>query len=82
VVVVLAGLITPLGFSSLPVVAGVIAALFGLSPFVWMMHWFADPHFAKAAFPLLEVRRHGGWLVGSSLVVGGYLGVLGRGVPF
>lgn len=82
VVIVLVGFISPLGFSSLPVVAGLIAVIFGYSPFLWMMHWFSDKHFKKTELPLLSLPRHNGYLLAALVVTVFYLAVMGRGIQF
>lgn len=82
VFIILIGLRSPLGVSSLPVTAGIIAVLFGYSPLLWMIHWFSARHFSKAELPLLNISRHRGWLLTSAIISGFYFLVLGRGIQF
>lgn len=81
-VVLLAGVFSPLGFSSLPVMAGLFAVLGALSPLLWMMQWFQAKSFPKIAKPPLEIRRKWEWLVAAGIIVVVYVVVLGRTLYF
>ena len=81
-VIMLAGLFNPLGLGSLPVVAGLIAVLGGLSPLVWMMQWFQAKSFAKLPNPPLEIHRQWTWVAAAGIVVFIYAFILGRTLYF
>lgn len=81
-VILLAGLFNPLGMLSLPVMAGLLAVLGGLSPLLWMMHWFQAGIFPKQEGPPLEIHRRWGWVAVSLAVVLLYAVFLGRAVYF
>lgn len=81
-VVLLAGAITPTGFLSLPVTAGLLGVLGALSPLLWMMSWFEASSFVKAVRPPLEIRRKGGWLTAAAVVILAYVFILGRTIYF
>jgi hypothetical protein len=82
VVILIAGFFCPYGLLSLPVTAGLFAALGALSPLVWMVRWFRTERFGKLAKEPLEIHRKWGWLVGAVIVVFAYAFVLGRTLTF
>jgi hypothetical protein len=81
-VIVLAGLFNPYGLTSLPVVAGLLAVLGGMSPLVWMMQWFQAKSFAKLPQPPLAIPRQWPWIVAAVIVVFAYSFILGRTLYF
>ena len=81
-VIVLAGLNNPFGISSLPVIAGLIAVLGGMSPLVWMMQWFRAASFEKLPNKPLEIHRQWSWLSAAVVVVITYAFILGRTLYF
>ena len=81
-VVVIAGLFNPYGFQSLPVTAGVLAVLGGLSPLLWMMQWLQAKMFEKSASEPLVIKRKWSWIISSILVVVIYAYILGRTLNF
>jgi len=81
-VVAFAGINNPYGIASLPVVAGLLAVLGGLSPLVWMMQWFRANMFKKLQKKPLEINRQWFWIVTGLAVVFGYSFILGRTVYF
>ncbi len=81
-VVLLAGLLNPYGLASVPVLAGLLAVLGGLSPLLWMMQWFRARGFAKRAKAPLVIRRQGAWIVAAVAALVVYGVVLGRTVYF
>lgn len=82
VVVLLAGLFNPLGMVSLPVIAGLLAVLGGLSPLLWMMQWFQAKMFTKLDKQPLEIHRQWQWMGVALVVTFLYAFVLGRGLYF
>ncbi len=82
VVVLLAGLMSPAGFGSLPVVAGLLAVAGGLSPLLWMMQWFRAKMFVKVPGPALEIHRQPVWLAAAVVVGLLYAVILGRSIVF
>jgi hypothetical protein len=82
VVVLIAGLFNPLGFLSLPVTAGLLAALGGLSPLLWMMQWFQAKMFTRVDKQPLEIHRKWQWIGVAIVVVFIYTFVLGRTLYF
>ncbi len=78
--VALAGVMSPTGITSLPVVAGVFAVAGGQSPLLWMMQWFRAHMFLKAPGPPLEVQRDWGWMLSGVVVTLLYAVVLGASV--
>jgi hypothetical protein len=80
--VLLAGFFSPPGFLSLPVTAGLAAAIGGLSPLAWMMQWFRAKNFVKPVQPPLEIQRKWQWLAAAVVVVLLYVLVLGRTLYF
>ncbi|MFP4444161.1 MAG: hypothetical protein ACLFST_13655, partial [Spirochaetia bacterium] len=81
-VVLLAGVFNPLGMISLPVIAGLLAVLGGLSPLLWMMQWFQAKMFPKRDKEPLEIHRRWGWIGSAAAAVFLYAFVLGRGLYF
>lgn len=81
-VIVLAGWMIPYGFLSLPVTAGLAAALGAMSPLIWMMGWFRAEMFAKVPGEPLVIRRR--WpIIGLALAwLAFYIGVLGQTLYF
>lgn len=82
VVVLVAGLFSPAGFLSLPVTAGLLAVVGGLSPLLWMMQWFRAKMFEKPAGPPLEIVRNWSLVVAGLVVFVAYAVVLGRSLTF
>lgn len=82
VVVLIAGFFCPYGLLSLPVTAGIFAALGALSPFIWMMRWFQTRSFEKLEKEPMEIHRKWHWLIASALVVFSYVFILGRTINF
>ncbi|MEN4011648.1 MAG: hypothetical protein AB1453_06250 [Chloroflexota bacterium] len=82
VVVLMAGLFSPLGLLSLPVTAGLLAVSGGLSPLLWMMQWFRAKMFIKVDKPPLEIHRKWQWIVSAGVVVVFYVFILGRTIYF
>ncbi len=81
-VVLLAGLFYRAGFFSLPVMAGLAAAVGATSPLIWMMWWFRADRFAKQPGAPLEIHRRWGWVGTACVVVVLYAVVLGRTIYF
>jgi hypothetical protein len=81
-VILVAGFFCPEGPLSLPVTAGLCAALGALSPFVWAMRWFRTGHFEKLGTEPLEIHRKWGWPAAAVIVVFVYAFVLGRTLYF
>jgi hypothetical protein len=81
-VVLIAGFFCPYGILSLPVTAGLFAALGALSPFLWMMRWFRTDKFLKLDSEPLEIRRKWQWLVAAIIVVFTYTYILGQTLYF
>lgn len=81
-VVLIAGLSNPLGILSLPVTAGLLAVLGGLSPLLWMMQWFQAKMFTKRDKQPLEIHRKWQWIGAAVVVVFLYTFVLGRTLYF
>lgn len=81
-VVLLAGAFNPYGWTSLPVTAGLAAAVGGMSPLIWMMFWFQAKMFVKSAGPALAMERN--WaLIGLAVIfVLFYTVVLGQTLYF
>jgi hypothetical protein len=82
VVVLIAGVFSPPGFLSLPVTAGLLAVIGGLSPLLWMMQWFRAKSFIKLIKQPLEIHRKWQWLAVAAVVVFIYIFVLGRTLYF
>lgn len=82
VVVLIAGLFNPYGFISLPVTAGLLSVLGGLSPLLWMMQWFQAKMFEKLDKRPLEISQKWSWIVSAIIVVFVYTFVLGRTLYF
>jgi hypothetical protein len=82
VVVLLAGVFFPYGLLSLPVTAGFLAVVGGLSPLAWMMQWFRARSFAKVDKAPLEIHRSWLWIAVAAVVVFLYAFVLGRTLYF
>ena len=82
VVVLIASLFNPTGLLSLPVTAGLLATIGGLSPLLWMMQWFRAKSFVKLAKPPLEIHRKWQWFTVAIIVVFTYVFVLGRTLYF
>ncbi len=66
-VVVLAGIFFSKGFKSMPVIAGLSAALGALSPLLWMMEWLHSDTFIKMAGDPLVISRN--WIVIISAII-------------
>ena len=82
VVILIAGFFCPYGILSLPVTAGLFAALGALSPFLWMMRWFRTDKFIKLDSEPLEIHRKWQWLVAAIIVVFTYTYILGQTLYF
>lgn len=78
----LAGIFNPYGLLSLPVMAGILAVLGGLSPLLWMMQWFQAKMFKKYDKPPLEIHRNWSWIASSVVIVFLYTFILGRTLYF
>ena len=81
-VVLIAGFFCPYGLLSLPVTAGIFAAVGALSPLLWMTRWFRTKYFVKPVKEPLEIHRMWQWLVAALLVVFTYVFILGRTLYF
>jgi hypothetical protein len=81
-VVLIAGLFCPYEFLSLPVTAGIMAAIVALSPFLGMMRWLRTNTFEKLVKEPLEIHRNWQWIGASVIVVFTYVFVLGRTLYF
>jgi hypothetical protein len=81
-VILLAGVFNPYGIGSLPVIAGLLAVLGGLSPLAWMMQWFRAKSFVKLPQKPLEIQRQWSWIGTAGLVIFIYAFVLGRTLYF
>lgn len=81
-VVILTGLFNPHGFMSLPVTAGLAAALGAMSPLIWMMFWFRAPMFSKLPGEPLTISRRWGLIAGAFIWVTIYIVILGRTIYF
>lgn len=81
-VVLIAGFFCPYGLLSLPVTAGLLAALGALSPLIWMIRWFRTENFVKLIKEPLEIHRKWQWLVAAVIVVFIYTYILGRTLYF
>jgi len=81
-VILLAGVFCPYGPLSLPVTAGLFAAMGALSPLLWMMRWFRLERFQKLYKEPLEIRRRWSWLVTAVIVVFVYARILGMTLYF
>jgi hypothetical protein len=81
-VILLAGIFNPYGLGSLPVVAGLLAVLGGLSPLVWMMQWFRAKSFVKLPHQALAIQRQWSWVLAAGIVVFVYAFILGRTLYF
>jgi hypothetical protein len=82
VVILIAGFFCPYGLLSLPVTAGILAAIVALSPILGMMRWFRTNKFVKRVKEPLEIRRKWQWLVAALIVVFTYVFILGRTLYF
>lgn len=80
--VLLASLFHPLGFASLPVIAGLAGALFGQSPLLWMMQWFRAKAFPKSSGEPLQIPPNRLLLIAGIIVTLIYGVGLGRGIYF
>ena len=80
--VVLASLFHPAGFTGLPAVAGMAAAVLGQSPLLWMMQWFRAKSFPKRNGVPLQIRPNGA-IPAAAIIVAFLYGVgWGRGIFF
>lgn len=82
VVIVLAGLMNPYGFASLPVTAGLAAAFGAMSPLIWMMFWFRAPNFAKLPGEPLVITRSWPLIAGAVIWLVIYAVIFGRTLYF
>ena len=82
IVISLAGAFNPYGFTSLPVVAGLLAVIGGMSPLAWMMQWFQAKMFVKVPNQPLQIHRQWAWTGGAVVVVFVYAVILGRTLYF
>lgn len=82
IVVVIAGFFNPYGLLSLPVIAGLSAVLGGLSPLLWMMHWFQATIFTKIDKKPLQINRNWAWISSAVAVLFLYTYVLGSTLKF
>ncbi len=81
-VVVVLGFFHPLGFLSLPVTAGLAAALGAMSPLLWMMFWFRAPIFNKTGGSSLIITRSWLAIVVAVIWLAIYIGIFGQTVHF
>jgi len=81
-VILLAGVFNPHGMNSLPVIAGLLAVLGGLSPLAWMTQWFRAKSFVKLPQQPLEIQRQWSWIMAAGLITFIYAFVLGRTLYF
>lgn len=81
-VILIAGLFNPMGFLSLPVMAGLMAVVGTMSPLLWMMRWFKAEAFVKLDERPLEIQRRWAWVGSAAVVVFLYAFVLGRTLYF
>jgi len=79
-VIALAGVFNPFGMGSLPVTAGLAAALGALSPLLWMMSWFRAKMFAKTATEHLTIPRSWPVIVCTVAALFFFCFILGRGI--
>jgi len=82
VVIALTGLLNPMGFFSLPVIAGLMAVAGATSPLLWMIPWFRSDAFPKSTNQALEIRRSWLWISLAVMVVLGYVLILGPTIYF
>jgi hypothetical protein len=80
--VLLASLFHPAGFTSLPAIAGMAAALLGQSPLLWMMQWFSAKSFPKSSGHPLQIPPNRLLLIAGLIVTVIYGVGLGRGIYF
>lgn len=76
------GLANPYGLTGLPFVAGMMAALGGLSPLLWMMQWFRAGAFEKAPGPPLALAASWPWRGAGAAAVAAYALILGPTLYF
>lgn len=81
-VAVSAGLLNPYGLTGDPTIGALAAAVFGMSPLLWMMQWFRADSFAKLPGRPLEVHRRWTWVAAAVLVTSVYVFVLGPTLYF
>jgi hypothetical protein len=81
-VILLAGVFNPYGMGSLPVIAGLLAVLGGLSPLAWMMQWFRAKSFVKLPQQPLQIQRQWSWIGAAGFVIFVYAFILGRTLYF
>lgn len=77
---IIAGLMNPYGFLSLPSIAGLLATVGALSPMLWMMFWFQARMFPKEPGQPLTVRRSWSQMLASCIVGIFFAIILGRGL--
>ncbi len=82
IVIGFAGFFHPEGVGSLPVVAGLMAALGGNAPFLWGPQWFRAKGFSKSTGAALVATTSWGWIITALAAVLVYGIVLGRGLTF
>jgi hypothetical protein len=81
-VIALTGLLNPMGFFSLPVIAGLMAVAGATSPLLWMIPWFRSDAFPKSTKEPLEIHRSWGWVTIALVVVLLYVLILGPTIYF
>jgi hypothetical protein len=81
-VIALTGLLNPMGFFSLPVIAGLMAVAGATSPLLWMIPWFRSEAFPKSTKEPLEIHRSWGWITTALVVVLLYVLILGPTIYF
>lgn len=81
-VVLLAGIFNPYGFNSSPVIGGLMAAVFGMSPLLWMMQWFQAKSFIKEPNAPLQINFSWPWVITAVFIIFLYAYVLGSTLYF
>jgi hypothetical protein len=82
IVIILVGLLNPMGFFSLPVIAGLMAVAGATSPLLWMIPWFRSDAFPKSTKEPLEIHRSWIWITVAIVIVLMYVLVLGPTIYF
>jgi hypothetical protein len=75
-------LFNPYGITGLPAVAGLLLALGGMSPLLWMMQWFRAKSFVKIEQAPLAIDRRWSWVMIAAVVVLIDVLILGRTIYF